>query len=66
MTSGNAHQNPERRLAFGMVAPVVGVITSLLLREAPKEPEPPTKVWPFYKETVPAEATKCRACTSAI
>jgi hypothetical protein len=49
-----------------MVAPVVGVITSLLLREAPKEPEPPTKVWPFYKETVPAEATKCRACTSAI
>jgi len=53
-------------IAFIVVALVVYVLTSLLLREAPKEPEPPTKTCQFCKETVPAEATKCRACTSAI
>ena len=42
------------------------VLTSLLLREAPKEPEPPPKPCQYCKETVPADATKCRACTSAI
>jgi large conductance mechanosensitive channel len=46
-----------------VVALVVYVIASLLLRE---EPAPPTKTCPFCKEDVPADATKCRACTSAI
>jgi large conductance mechanosensitive channel len=53
-------------ISFMVVALVVYVITSLLLREAPKDPEPPTKTCPFCKEDVPADATKCRACTSAI
>ena len=53
-------------IAFVVVALVVYVLTSLLLREAPKDPEPPTKTCQYCKETVPADATKCRACTSAI
>ena len=53
-------------IAFVIVALVVYVITSLLLREAPEEPAPPTKDCPFCKEAVPVDATKCRACTSAI
>ena len=53
-------------IAFIVVALVVYVLTSLLLREAPKEPESPTKTCQFCLEKVPAEATKCRACTSAI
>lgn len=50
-------------IAFVVVALVVYVIASLLLRE---EPAPPTKTCPFCKEEVPVEATKCRACTSSI
>jgi large conductance mechanosensitive channel len=50
-------------ITFVIVALVVYVMTSLLLRIAP---ESPTKTCPFCKEDVPADATKCRACTSAI
>jgi large conductance mechanosensitive channel len=50
-------------IAFVVVAFVVYVVASLLVREAPA---PPTKTCPFCKEEVPADATKCRACTSAI
>jgi large conductance mechanosensitive channel len=53
-------------IAFVIVALVVYLMASLLLRVAPAEPEPPTKTCPFCKEKVPADATKCRACTSAI
>jgi len=50
-------------IALVVVALVVYVVASLLVREAPA---PPTKTCPFCKEDVPADATKCRACTSAI
>jgi len=53
-------------IAFVIVALVVYVVTSLLLRAAPESPEPPTKTCQFCKETVPADATRCRACTSVI
>jgi len=53
-------------ISFIIIALVVYIISSIMLRPAPAEPEPPTKVCPFCKEKVPAEATKCRACTSSI
>ena len=53
-------------IAFVIVALVVYVITSLLLRVSPEAPAPPTKICGFCKESVPVDATKCRACTSAI
>ena len=53
-------------IAFVVVAFVVYAITSILLRPAPEGPKDPTKNCPFCKETVAADATKCRACTSSI
>ena len=53
-------------ISFVIIALVVYVITSLLLRVAPEVPVPPTKTCGFCKESVPVDATKCRACTSAI
>lgn len=49
---------------FVIIAFVVFLITKTIL---PKEaPAPATKVCPDCKETVPADARKCRACTSAL
>jgi large conductance mechanosensitive channel len=46
---------------------IVAFVVFLLVRQFLKpSPEAPTKKCTFCLETVPAEATKCRACTSAL
>lgn len=54
-----------RVLDFTITAAVVFAITKLLLREKPP-PAPPTKTCPECLEVVPANARRCRACTSAL
>ena len=51
---------------FVIVAFVVFMITKALLKPAPAPPAAATKVCPECRETVPAEARKCRACASAV
>ena len=48
---------------FVIIALIVFLITKALLRPAPA---PPTKICPQCLETVPAAATRCRACTSTL
>jgi large conductance mechanosensitive channel len=48
---------------FVIVAFVVFLIVKRLLKPAP---DTPTKGCPYCLETVPAAATKCRACASAL
>jgi len=51
---------------FVIVSFVVFMITRQFLKPAPAAPAPATKTCPLCLETVPAAATKCRACTSAL
>jgi large conductance mechanosensitive channel len=50
-------------ISFVVIALVVYVVAGLMLRP---EPAAPTKTCKYCKETVPADATKCRACASSI
>jgi large conductance mechanosensitive channel len=46
---------------------IVAFVVFLLVRQFLKpSAEAPTKVCTFCRETVPADATRCRACTSAL
>ncbi len=51
---------------FIIIAFVIFLITKALLKPAPAAPAPPTKECPYCKETIPAAATKCRACASSV
>lgn len=50
-------------IAFVIVAFVVFIIARSFIKEAPPAP---TKTCPFCKESNAVDATKCKACTSAI
>jgi len=51
---------------FIIIAFVVFLVTKALLKPAPAPPAPPSKECPFCKETIPAAATKCKACASSV
>jgi len=51
---------------FVIVSSAVFLIVRLFMKPAPPVPPPATKACPFCLETVPASATKCRACASAL
>jgi large conductance mechanosensitive channel len=53
-------------IAFVIVAFVVWRISKMFIREEAAAPEPEMKTCPYCQELVPAAATKCRACTSAL
>ncbi len=53
-------------ISFVIVAFVVYVVSTIVLRPAKEAPAAPTKVCQYCRETVPADATKCRACASSI
>jgi large conductance mechanosensitive channel len=53
-------------IAFIVVAFVVFWISRSLIKPAPEAPSPAMKTCPYCKETVFADATKCRYCGSEI
>jgi large conductance mechanosensitive channel len=48
---------------FAIIAFVIYLLTKIFLKP---EPAPATKACPACLETIPAAATKCKACTSAV
>lgn len=69
-----AGDQPETAIRWGVFlnAVITFVIVTLVVflisrRFLPPEPDAPeTRTCPFCRETVPAEATRCRACTSEL
>jgi large conductance mechanosensitive channel len=54
-------------ITFVIVAFVVFLISKRALPpDPPSAPAPATKTCPYCRESVPAEATRCRACTSEL
>jgi large conductance mechanosensitive channel len=55
-----------RLLDFGIVALVVFLILRAVMKQPKPAPAPATKACPFCLETIPAAASRCRACASAV
>jgi large conductance mechanosensitive channel len=53
-------------ITFVIIALVVWWISRMFVKEPEAAPEPEMKTCPYCKELVPADATKCRACTSQL
>jgi large conductance mechanosensitive channel len=51
---------------FVIIATAIFLITKALLKPAPVPPPPPSKVCAECRETVAAEARKCKFCGSAV
>jgi large conductance mechanosensitive channel len=51
---------------FVIIAAVVFSITKALLKPVPVPEGPKVKACPYCKEMIPADASKCRSCTSAV
>jgi len=51
---------------FVIIGFCIFMITKLLIKPEPAAPAAPTKVCPECKETIPADARKCRACASSV
>ena len=49
---------------FLIIAFIVYMLTSMLVKEAPAPPPAPTKTCPRCKETIAAEASRCKFCTA--
>lgn len=53
-------------IAFIVIAFVVWRVSKMFLKEAPAPTPAPTKTCPYCKEANAVDASKCRACASAI
>jgi large conductance mechanosensitive channel len=51
---------------FTAIALVVFIVTKALMKEPPPAPPEPSQTCPFCKESNAVDATKCKACTSAL
>lgn len=51
---------------FIAIALVVYLITKAIMKPEPEAPAAPTQTCPFCKESNAVDATKCKACTSAL
>jgi large conductance mechanosensitive channel len=55
-----------RLVDFVIIAGVVFAIVKIFIKEEAKPPPPAVKICPYCLESIPAAATRCRACTANV